>query len=191
MNVIILSGSPRKNSKTLSVAKALKTHLDHEGASTTIIDFCEQDIPFANQGEIHANALTPFQHKLLHGWDKAKVVIILSPEYNWFPSAELVNMIHQLGDTPFRYLFDHKVFAFGAVSSGRGGRMPALQLSSAISKLVSFMECSTVISPKILETQFAHHVVDEEGNSLGNQAYEDGLRKFVKYTLQLEKMLKD
>jgi chromate reductase len=189
MNIVIISGSPRKNSNTLRVANAIAKSKELQQHNTSIIDFHLSDIPFANHGEINTENLTPFQEKLLTDWKNSKLVIILSPEYNWFPSAEIINMIHRFGEPRFKYLFDEKIFALGAVSSGRGGRIPAIQLSYVISKLVNYMDCVSIVSSKILETQFATQVLDDKGNSLGNSMYDKGMEKFITYNIKLAEML--
>jgi chromate reductase len=133
------------------------------------------------------NNLSEFQKELVEGIDKAHLVFIVSPEYNWFPSAELVNMIHQLGNNPFRHLFDNKVFSIAGVSTGRGGRIPTIQLSYVIDKLINVFETQAITSPKKFESQFTTQVLDQEGKSMGDKEYDLGLTKYLEYTLRLTK----
>ena len=184
MNIQIQSGSPRKNSLTLRVAKAIARNI--EGTHPyTLVDFNEYDIPFINQGIVDENQLTPFQQKLLDGWKNADLIFVLSPEYNWFPAAELVNMIHQLGTRQHRHLFDGKVFAFVGTSNGRGGRIPTTQLTTIYNKLINVLGSHSVVSAKAFESQFTQTVLDGEGNSLGNQEYDKGLTAFIDYSLKI------
>lgn len=183
MNIQIQSGSPQKNSLSLRVAKALQHQL--QGHSNTIVDFNQYDIPFINQGEVTPDNYTPFQQQLITGWEQAQLVIVISPEYNWFPSAELINMLHQMGTRHFRHLFDNKVFAFVGVSSGRGGRIPTTQLTTVYNKLISVLGTHAITSAKSFESQFTKQALDENGHSLGNAEYDKGLTTFLDYSVQL------
>jgi chromate reductase, NAD(P)H dehydrogenase (quinone) len=186
MHVTLLSGSPRKNSSTLRVAKAVEIALaTREINDVSIIDFCDYDIPFINQGSVDRKNPTPFQKQLIESWEKSELIFVITPEYNWFPSAELVNLIHQLGDVEFRDLFDNKVFVFAGVSSGRGGRMPAVQLSYVFNKIVNVLNTISITSSKVFESQFTSKVLDENGLSLGNMEFDKGLDDFVTYSVRV------
>jgi chromate reductase len=80
-------------------------------------------------------------------------------------------------------LFNHKTFAFVGVSTGKGGKMPCLQLIQVVGKLVSFSNSHSIISPKIFESHFTKEVLDENGNVLGNEMFEKGLNDFIDYNL--------
>lgn len=184
MKVSIISGSSRINNNTLRVGLAIRRICESAGFECSLIDFQEYDIPFLNQGGIRLDSLSTFQEKLIRSIDQSGLVILLTPEYNWFPSAELVNMVHQLGTREFRHLFDNKVFAFCGVSTGRGGRMPGVQLSYVFDKIFNVFNTHSVTCPKKFESQFTTKVLDAEGNSLGNEEYDRGLEQFVTYALQ-------
>jgi len=184
VNIQIQSGSPQKNSQSLRVAKAIHNSVSTEHTSS-IVDFNNYDIPFINAGSVQKNAFTPFQKQLIEGWDAADLVFVISPEYNWFPSAEIINTIHQLGSRDFKHLFDNKVFAFVGVSSGRGGRIPTMQLTTIYNKLFNVFSTHAISSGKTFESQFTSQVLDEDGNSLGNAEYDKGLSAFVKYSVEL------
>lgn len=183
MKVAIISGSARIGNNTLRVAKAMQRVIHEHGVSSEITDFQYYDLPFINAGSLSPDDLTQFQHKLIQNIDQSQLVIILTPEYNWFPSAELVNMVHQLGTKTFRHLFDDKVFAFCGVSTGRGGRMPTVQLSYVFDKIINVFNTHSITCPKKFESQFTTQVLDAEGNSLGNSEYDKGLTSFIAYAL--------
>jgi len=186
MQVTIISGTSRANNNTLRVAKALEQLIAKEGETIAeVIDFCEYDIPFYNGGAISAESLTPFQQQLVDSMTVSKTIIILTPEYNWFPTAELVNFIHRFADTPFASIWNKKVFAFVGISSGRGGRMPTVQLGYVVDKIISVFGFESITSPKAMEVQFVKQVLDTAGNSLGNAEFDKGLKQFVDYTLNL------
>ena len=185
LKIAILSGSSRPNNNTHRVALALQRISHESGATAHLVDFKQYDIPFLNQGELHPNNLSAFQKELVDSIDGADLVIFVSPEYNWFPSAELINMIHQLGKGVFRHLFDKKTFAFVGVSTGRGGRVPTIQLSYVIDKLINVFATHSITCPKKFESQFTTQVLNENGESLGNTEYDKGLEQFVSYSIDL------
>lgn len=187
MNVTILSGSSRPDNNTHRVALALSETAKRLGSSAEVVDFKDYDIPFPNGGSLHLPHLSAFQQQLHDAWDNADLVIMVTPEYNWFPSAEIINLLHQIGTHQFRHLFENKVFAFAGVSTGRGGRVPTIQLSSVMDKLIGILETHSIVCPKKFESQFTTRVLNENGLSLGNEEYDHGLTKFLEYALLLTK----
>lgn len=185
LQIAILSGSSRPNNNTYRAALALQRISHQLGANAHVVDFKAFDIPFLNQGGIHPHELSVFQKELIEAMDQANLIVMVTPEYNWFPSAELVNMIHQLGNGTFRHLFDKKTFAFVGVSTGRGGRIPTIQLSYVIDKLINIFETHSVTSPKKFESQYTTQVLNEVGESLGNAEYDKGIEKFMSYSVEL------
>ena len=184
MKHFIISGSPQKNSNTLRVARAIN-RLATESESLGVIDFNAYDLPFLNQKELTPDNLSDFQKTLVDNWAAADLLIVVTPEYNWYPSAELMNMLNQLGGRPFKHLFDNKVFAFVGVSSGRGGRIPTTHLNIMFGKLFNVLNTHSIASSKSFESQFTSKVLDAEGNSLGNAEYDKGLEAFVQYSLAM------
>ena len=181
MEISILSGSSRSYNKTLRLAKAIHAQIPE----AKLIDFTEYDIPFPNKGEVDSNNLTPFQSELLHGIENSHLVFVLTPEYNWFPSAELVNMVHQLAVHEHIHIFNNTVFAFAGVSSGGGGRIPTIQLSYLFDKILNVFNMDSITSPKKFEARFIAAALDENGNSLGNAEFDKGLKDFVNYSLKV------
>ena len=185
MKAAILCGSSRPGNNTLRVCKALARTFEERGIDTNLVDFQQYDMPFFNEDDVALENLTDFQQELIQTWTDARIVVIVSPEYNWFPSAELVNMVHQLGSRTFQHLFDNKVFAFGGVSTGRGGRLPGMQMSSVIEKLVSHLGKYYICSPLKFESHYSAEELDETGNYLKQSPYKHHLERFVDYTLTL------
>lgn len=184
MNICIISGSARLNNNTIRVGKALQRLLKSTH-NISLIDFQQYDIPLINQGNINTDALTSFQKQLLGSMQEAQVIIIISPEYNYTTTPEILNMLHRLGDRNFKYLFDNKVFAFAGVSTGKGGKTPALHLTSILNKIISYLNLDSFVSARFFESHFTKEVLDEEGNSKGNEIYDAGLNDFVSYTLRM------
>ncbi|MFY0644015.1 MAG: NAD(P)H-dependent oxidoreductase [Bacteroidia bacterium] len=181
MKVAILSGSARLDNNTIRVARAIQKELG-EGV---IVDYRTYDLPNANQESMHKGNLTEFQTSLVNAIDEAQLLFVLTPEYNWFPSAEIVNTVHQLASNEFRHIFHDKVAAFVGVSTGRGGRMPAVQLSYVFDKIFNVFNLHSISSPKKFESQFTTQCIDEEGVLLDNEAYNQGFKEFVQYSLNV------
>lgn len=187
MNVSILSGSARAHNNTIRVGKAIAQRLQQAGHVATLVDFISYDIPLMNQGGIDEQHLTPFQQQLADSMEAADAVILITPEYNWSTTPEILNFLHRMGDRKFKHLFDQKVFATLGVSTGKGGKAPALHLHSILNKIISFTDLDAMVSAKIFESHFTKEVLDEHGNSLGNEQYDAGLNDFINYTLRMAK----
>lgn len=188
--IAILSGSSRTNSNTEKVAKAIARILGERGIPEDQIlfpDFRQYDFPFMNGGAVTADNLTSFQASVVEAMSKAKLIFVLSPEYNWFPSPEIINMVNHVGAKQFAGCWDKKVFATCGISAGRGGRIPAVQLSYLINKIINVMNFRSTVSAKMFESQFTPDALDEHGNSKGNAEYNKGLELFVDYNLEFIK----
>ena len=185
MKHTILSGSSRKNSTSLKVARAIERTLREQGErDVELVDFEDYDIPFFHT-PLDSQSLSPFQARLSEAMKSADSIIFVTPEYNWFPSAEIIHLVHRLADTPFKDLWDHKVFSLVGVSTGRGGRMPTVQLGYVIDKIINVFGFESLTNPKSFEVQFANEVLGKSGESLGNAEFDKGLNAFVRYHCRL------
>lgn len=185
MNIAILSGSARAKNNTIRVGKAIQMRMSALGHTTSLIDFQQYDIPLINQGPVDEVVFTPFQHELANAMNAAQTIVIITPEYNWSTTPEILNFLHRLGDRKFKHLFDEKVFATVGVSTGKGGKAPALHLHTILNKIISFTDLNSFVSAKIFESHFTKEVLDEAGNSLGNAQFDAGLDDFIRYTLRV------
>lgn len=190
MNISILSGSARALNNTIRVGKALELRLQEAGHTTTLVDFQYYDLPLMNQGPIDEKNLTPFQHQLANSMRNADVVMLITPEYNWSTTPEILNFLHRMSDLRFRDLFNNKVFATIGVSTGKGGKAPALHLHSILNKIISFSNLDSFVSAKIFEAHYTKEVLDEQGKSLGNEMFDKGLNDFIHFTLRMSERWK-
>ena len=181
MKVCILSGSARKNNNTLRVAKALSNHF----TDSVIVDFQDYDLPNFNQTSISKENLSGFQSELINSIEKSDLLFIVSPEYNWFPTAEIINTIHQLAQEDHIHIFDRKVIATVGVSAGRGGRMPAVQLVTIINKIIGFFNLESMTSANTFEVQEVTRCIDSDGLLLDNESFNKGFLSFVSYSLKV------
>ena len=188
MNIAIIATSPRKNSNSLRFSRHLQKVLQaSNNQDTTIVDFHYFDIPSVGRGIINKDALTDFQRELLTAWEKADLVFFVTPEYNFTVNGDLLNALHQLGSKDFAHLFHDKVFAWAGVSAGRGGKNPCLDLTTVINKIINFSNQYSVVSPRIFESHETHKNLDENADSVGNKIYEDGVKAFLDYSLEVTK----
>jgi chromate reductase len=185
VKTVLLSTSSRTGSNSLKATTYLKKVLSEKAINASVVSFEQCDIPMVGRGSINTDNLTEFQRNLIDQWAAAQLVVFVVPEYNWITSGELVNALHQLGEEDFAHLFDNKVFAFVGVSSGRGGRRPCLEIGVTVNKLISFLDKTSVVSPKLFESHETGRNLDEAGQSLGNTIYEKGMADFVDYTLRV------
>lgn len=184
MEICIISGSARANNNTHRVSLAIEKLLKQEH-SVTVIDFKEYDIPSLAQGGLKVNALSKFQDSLIQALQKAQVVLMVSPEYNWSATPEILNMLNLIPNKPFDLILNEKVFGFVGVSTGKGGKVPALQMMQIVQKLISFGNHDSIVSARIFEAHFVKEVLDDKGNSLGNPLFDKGLSDFCSYTLRI------
>jgi chromate reductase, NAD(P)H dehydrogenase (quinone) len=184
MNIAIIATSPRKNSNSLRFSKYLQKVLQtSDYQDVTVVDFHHFDIPSVGRGTVNKNDLTAFQSELIGAWDKADLVFFVTPEYNFTVNGDLLNAFHQLGSKDFAHLFNNKTFALAGVSSGRGGKVPCLELTTVINKIINFSNQYSIVSPRIYESHETHKNLDEHSDSTGNKIYEDSVKAFVDYAL--------
>ena len=187
MNISIICTSPREGSQTLRFGQYLKSIFENQDAENkiSIIDFEDFDIPAIGKGKVDPNNLSDYQSKLIQIWAKSDLIVFCSPEYNWTTNGEIFIMFDQLGSKNFEYLFENKVFAFAGVSSGRGGKIAALDVSKVVNKLVSFQNKLSIVSPKIYESHETGKNILDDFKSSGNIVFEAGVLNFVQYSLAL------
>lgn len=187
MTVGILSGSSRQNSNTGKVGMAIERILIANGVAPADIrrpDFAKYDLPFMNGGDVIKEALTPFQKDVYETMRDSRLIFVLSPEYNWFPSPEIINLVNHYGNRDMAECWENKTFATCGVSAGAGGRIPAVQLSYLVNKIINVMDFRSIVSAKMFESMHTAKSLDANGNSLGNEIYDAGLEKFVRYNLE-------
>jgi chromate reductase len=189
MKILILSTSPRTGSFTLRASAFLKSVLASEipEAEITLLDFAGFDISPLGKGGFPSDPVTAFQAELLESWQSASLIIFCSPEYNWTASAETFILLERIGNRSFRDFFDNKVFAVAGVSSGRGGRQPALDISRVLSKIIGFLGTESIVSSKILEIHEVGQNLNEQAHSTGNAVFEDSVLNFARYNLRLSR----
>ncbi|GAB3782436.1 hypothetical protein GCM10028818_38290 [Spirosoma horti] len=186
MKITLISTSSRKNSNSLRFVNYVRHLLTAEGQhEVSIVTFEHYDIPFVGQGSVKPDQLTPFQQELISAWEAADLVLFAMPEYNWTAPPQATNAIHQLGGPSFKHLFENKVFAMVGISNGRGGRQPALDMTTVMNKIISFTNSYSIVSPKLYESHETDKNLDENGQFIGHDVYERTVNAFLTYTLNV------
>ncbi len=186
MTIALISTSSRPFSNSLRFVNYLKNILLETGQhEVSIVTFENYDIPFVGQGSVKKDSLTAFQQELIGAWETADLVFFALPEYNWTAPPQATNLIHQLGGPAFKHLFENKVFAMAGISNGRGGRQPALDMTTVLNKIISFTNSYSIISPKLYESHETDKNIDENGRFVGHEVYERTARAFIDYTLNV------
>lgn len=186
MNITLISTSSRKNSNSLRFARYAQHVLTESGQhEVSVVTFEDYDISMVGQGSLKKEHLTNFQQDLINAWEQADVVVFMLPEYNWTAPPQATNLIHQLGGPTFKHLFENKVFAMVGVSNGRGGRQPALDMTTVVNKIISFTNSYSIVSPKLYESHETDKNLDENGHFNGHEVYGRTSRAFLDYTLNV------
>ncbi|ARK13357.1 NAD(P)H-dependent oxidoreductase [Fibrella sp. ES10-3-2-2] len=184
MRIAIISTSPRANSNTLRFCKFVQNVLEESGQhEVTVVDFAEYDLPYVGTVWMKPDTLTTFQDAFITAWGEADLVFFASPEYNWTATPQILNAFHSLGGPAFKHLFENKVFAMAGISNGRGGRQPALDMTTVLNKVISFTNSFSIISPKLYESHETDKNLNADGQFVGHEVYDRTARAFIEYTL--------
>ena len=185
MNCLIINASPNPRSNTQFLSLATKKLLEEEGLNAKVLNFENYDLPLGSLRKFDEHKPSLFQKTLIENTSEASVIFIFSPEYNWLPTPEIINLINLFAKKSNQSMFDNKVFALAGVSSGRGGRTPALVLNQMLNKVLSFLNFESVVSSKIFESQFTQNCVDPSGKLLDNEGYNQGLKNYLDFTIKI------
>ena len=129
-NIILISGSLRKNSFNTKILKNFKTEICKFGYNCDIIDLNEYTLPFYNE-DLEKLNLPKNLAALKHLFQNSTGLIVASPEYNGEISAVLKNTFDWLsrklpGEVPKQSFSGLKSIAVTS-STGKNGGMRALE----------------------------------------------------------------
>jgi len=129
-NIILISGSLRKNSFNTKILKNFKTEICKFGYNCDIIDLNEYTLPFYNEDLEKVN-LPKNLAALKQLFQNSTGLIVASPEYNGEISAVLKNTFDWLsrklpGEVPKQSFSSLKAIAVTS-STGKNGGMRALE----------------------------------------------------------------
>ena len=182
--LLVFAGSTRTQSYNRQLAKAAADLARAAGASVTLLELGDLDIPLYN-ADLEAQGTPPDVMKLKEVLDEHPAWIICSPEYNGSYTALLKNTIDwasspvkghpewQDGTRSFR----GKVVGMLSASPGALG---GLRSQSHLGPLLTNLECW--LAPKAFALGSAGSAFDESG-ALVQQAHRDRVRAVVDQVL--------
>ncbi len=121
MKIVIISGSTRDSSNSRRVSNYLSSRLNNIGVVNTILDLYEKQLPIYNATS-DGCWKKPWEG-MSQTLEKSDGLIFVSPEWDGMFSVGLHNLFHYVK----KELADKPVLPV-AVSTGRGGRYPLLQM---------------------------------------------------------------
>jgi NAD(P)H-dependent FMN reductase len=168
MKILIIAGSPRKQSVTFRVALFLRQYLTENTAhQVEIIDAKEWNLPLL-QTVFKSVDTTPEEWKpLSEKMFSANSIILVSPEYNGSYSPVMKNLLDHF---PKQY---HKPFGIVTASTGAMGGIRAAQQMQLLA-----MALFGIASPYMLIVPHVEKRFDKEGKLL-DQAFFNNAHNFI------------
>ena len=187
MNITIVSGSHRKVSQSIKIAKAIKSALKplKECDQANIFDLADNPLPLWHEdmkeaGKPSKSLLESISKKLTY----SDAFIIISPEWHGMVPAGLKNFFLMWGKGELA----HKPALIVTVSSGDGGSYPVaeLRMSSYKNNRICFLPEHLII--RNVESVFNENEID---NNFSSQEYfENRLDYCLKQLLTYSKAFK-
>jgi NAD(P)H-dependent FMN reductase len=187
MNITIVSGSHRKVSQSIKIAKAIKSALKpfKECDEANIFDLANNPLPLWNEdlrkvGNSSNSLLESVSNKLAY----SDAFIIISPEWHGMVPAGLKNFFLMWGKGELA----HKPALIVTVSSGDGGSYPVaeLRMSSYKNNRICFLPEHLII--RNVESVFNDNEIDN--NSSSQEYFENRLDYCLKQLLTYGKAFK-
>lgn len=176
MQIVLVSGSARKERRSHAIALALKTALEAQGAQVRLLDVQKADLPPLDyRYSKHPNPSDTLK-KIAGNLDWAEAFVLVSPEYNGSFSGPLKNTMDY-----FYPEYNDKPFGLVSVSAGGKGGINALR---ALQHYVLALQ--GIIYPMGLPTGNVNSLLNETGE-ITDEDYRQQLQKFVKHFLAFAK----
>ena len=137
MNILVVSTSLNRNSRSQKFAKYCEAELRQRGCSVKFIDLRSVEFPMCD-GE------TTWDHPVVQSFQRqvraADAVVIAAPVYNWSVAASSKHFVECMG-----HAFDGKVIALLCAAGGPRALLAPMSLASSM--IVDFQ---AIIVPKIV-----------------------------------------
>lgn len=138
-NIVLISGSLRKDSFNTKVLRNFEKKIISHGYSTTFVDLNHFSIPFYNE-DIEVQGIPSKVFMLKNILQSASGLIVSSPEYNGEISAVLKNTFDWLSrksvnETPKQNFLNLKTIVIGASTGKNGARRAIERLQSLLTTL--------------------------------------------------------
>lgn len=181
-NIVIISGSPRKNSISFRIAVNLHHKLEKgENLNINMINMQESFLP-PIQKVWQSKEDVPAEYQDLYSiMDQADGFIIVSPEYNGGYSSVMKNFLDHFS----KPIFKQKAFGIVTGSTGMMGGMRAAQQLVQLS-----VALFGIVSPTLMVTPQMDKKFDEKGELI-DPSFEKPIERFLEdYFWLLERLSK-
>ena len=176
-DVLVFAASLRRESTNKLLAKVLDSQLKELGFQSTYIDLKEYPLPVYDD-DLYKEDLPDSIETFLDFLEKAKAIVISTPEYNNHISPVLKNWIDWMS-RPYRgqkslHFFKNKIVLLASASPSHAGGIRGLdQAQIALSKV------NTIVLPPKFSLPKSH------------EAFDNGQLKDDKYRQRIEMMCKE
>ena len=176
----IISGTNRKDSNTLKVAKILEAKYKSLSVPCQILDLCEVPLELFHPDSYAEKPknFIPFQKRIV----ESKGLHVVTPEYNGSFSGMLKYFIDHL---PFPDSFEHRPVAFTGVAAGIWGGIRAVEQLQGI-----FGYRNAFILPERTFLSTVHKKLSTDGTKITddfvNGLMDDQVKKFVNFSRLLK-----
>lgn len=166
LKVLVIPGSVRTGSYNKALANQAVIALEKSGASVTMLNLKELDLPIYNGDDEAAHGLPENAIKIKELMIEHDAFLFVTPEYNGFLPPLLKNMIdwasrQQTADEPWLKAFKEKKAAILSASPGAwGGKRAAANLRTLLENI------NVVVFPDFFSVPKADKVFDGAGNLL-------------------------
>jgi NAD(P)H-dependent FMN reductase len=180
-NIVLISGSPRKNSVSFRIASNLFSRLEKmEGIKVNLLDMKEFAMPPIQKVWMKLEDVPEEHHDLFKIMENALGFVIVSPEYNGGYSPTMKNLLDYFSKS----IFKQKAFGVVTGSTGMMGGMRAAQQLVQLS-----VALFGIVSPTLLVTPQMDKKFDDKGELL-DQSFEKPIERFLEDYLWLLDRLK-
>ncbi|MCL6257552.1 NAD(P)H-dependent oxidoreductase [Aquiflexum sp. TKW24L] len=179
-NIVLISGSPRKNSVSFRIATHLLKRLEkNEDLKIEFLDMKEFSLPPVQKVWMNLEDVPAGYHDLYKTMDHAHGFIIVSPEYNGAYSATMKNLLDHFA----KPIYKQKAFGIVTGSTGMMGGMRAAQQLVQLS-----VALFGIVSPTLLVTPQMDKKFEENGELLDG-TFEKPIERFLEDYLWLVERL--
>lgn len=160
-HLLAISGSARRDSYNLKLARAMAEGASAAGATVTLIDWADFDLPLFNE-DLEARGIPPAVRAFKAEMRRADGLLIASPENNGGYSAHIKNAIdwcsRTLPDDPPGSVFKNKPLAIAGATTGRLGAVRSIR---QLREILGQLGC--VLLPDTVSISDASKAFDAEG----------------------------
>ncbi len=124
MNILLISASLNPRSRSRVMLRALRTHLEFQGAAVTFLDLQETPLPMCDGNRAYDDPRVAPVSKMI---EQANAVLIGVPVYNFDVNAAAKNLVELTGS-----VWDNKPVGFVCAAGGRSSYMSVMSFANSL-----------------------------------------------------------